>query len=149
MRINLDANGEVFAKQQAALRRHLDNLHLESGKAGVGARFMRATFLPYLVAVRTELRDEVVPQDVLDGVAVLLANIAKTAVQSLIQASPPVEGDTIEKLLIKACHIACQSLMDEAAASEVKGYKPPRLALVQPDGGATVIHLDQAKKGAK
>lgn len=144
MRINLDANGEVFAKQQAALRRHLDGMHLESGQAGVGARFMRAAFLPYLVALRTELRDDVVPQDVLDGAAALLANMAKTVVQSIIEAEPAIEGHTIEQLLVKACHIACQSLADEAMAAAKA--KQPRLSIVQPGGGATVIHLDQARK---
>ena len=42
-----------------------------SGKDGVSARMMRSISLPFLMALQSELRDEVVPSDVLEGVATL------------------------------------------------------------------------------
>jgi hypothetical protein len=135
MRLSIEADNSKFLKQVKALRQHLDGQHTAGGQASVSARMMSPVLVPYLSVLRTELRDDVVPHAVLDGAADLIANIAKTTVQSLIEAPPEAEGQTIEELLMKACRIACQALVAEAEA------RKPMLSLVPPHPADTVIHM--------
>lgn len=136
MRLSLETSGEGFVKQVKALRRHLDSQSLTGGQAQVSARMMIPTLVPFLTVLRTELRDAVMPELVMTAAADLIANIAKTTVQTLIEATPLIEGQTIEQLLTEATRIACQALAQEAEA------KKPRLALVSDTTeGNTVIHM--------
>lgn len=135
MRISLKPDNSEFLKQVKALRGHLDSQHINGGQGAVSSRMMIPTLVPYLSVLRAELRDDVDPRAVLDGAADLIANIAKTSVQSLIEAEPAIEGQTIEELLMKACRIACQALVAEAEA------RKPKLEVVPPHPADTVIHM--------
>lgn len=144
MRISLEANGEVFAKQLAGLRRDLNRLSAQGGQVGLSARMSLPVFLPFLTVLRTELRDDVVPGEVMRGVTDLLANIAKTAVQSLAEAPALIEGEMVEQVLTEAIHTACRSIAQEAEA------KKPKLAVV-PKGPAklSVVHNQTEDGGAE
>lgn len=137
MRINLEPDAAGFVKQVAAVRRQLN-----AQQDGVDSRMMTAAFVPFLPALRTELRQgEVDPVAVFEGTAYLVANIAKTAVQSLLDAPALTQGETVEQLLMKACHIACQAIATQELA------RKPKLELVSDnDAPKTVIHMQERGK---
>lgn len=116
MRVSLDGDSTEFAKQIAGLRKILnDAVHGGSAQAKVSARLMLPVLLPFMLALRAELRDEVMPELVMTGAADLLANIALTTVQSMLDApNPHAEGEVVEQLLTQAIHIAMQSIASEA-----------------------------------
>jgi hypothetical protein len=80
----------------------------------------------------------VVPAQVMTGAADVLANLALTAVQSMVEAPPHVEGQAVEDLLLKACHIACKAIADEAASKRpdlrIVPREPPQLSVIHNDG---------------
>lgn len=144
MRVSLEPNGEVFKKQVEGLRRHLNSLHLRGGQEGCSARMMLPVLVPFLTVLRTELRDEVVPEHVMTGAADLLANIALTTVQTMFEAPPLVEGQAVEELLMRACEIACQSI-----AQEAEGKKPKLSIVPREPVTLSVVHNQTKDEGDK
>lgn len=144
MRVSLAPDTAEFAKQVAGLRRSLtDETVRGTGQASVSARFMLSALVPYLGALRTELRDDVMPEHVMTGAADLLANIALTTVESIVDASPLKVGEIVEQLLAQATHIACQRIAEVSAKAVPE--KPP-LKLVQGGPTSTVIHMPKGGK---
>ena len=89
MRISLEAEATEFWDQVRVVRRQLEKLSLGDGQQAISARVALPVLVPFLHALRVELRrDGIEPNKVMTAVADLIANIAKTAEQSLIEAPP-------------------------------------------------------------
>jgi hypothetical protein len=133
MKVSLNSEPEEFKRQVAALRSDLHKRSAGQGQEAVSARMMIPVLPSYLAVMRAELRDEVMPDHVMTGAADMIANLALTTVQSMVDAPPLVEGQAVEQLLMRACEIACQSIAQGAAAQK------PRLSIVKDED--TVIHM--------
>lgn len=136
MRVSLLSDPAEFVKQVADLRRFLHREDAKGGKAAVNARFLTASYVPFLATLRTELRpmltDETFkPQDVLDGVAVLMGNLAMTLVQSMVDAPPEVQAEMIDRLLVGAQETAAMMIENDARMKrDAAARAKPNLAIL-------------------
>lgn len=118
MRVSLDADPTLMAKQVAQLRTFLNAQQKKGGQPAVSARLQTACFLPLLAALRSELRDGVVPEQVMTAGADLIGNIAVTMVQSLMEGPLAAEAETVDQLMAEAVKTAVNSMRNQAAQAQ-------------------------------
>jgi hypothetical protein len=87
MRLDLQTTPSAYVKQVADLRRFLNREDAKGGQAVVGARFLTAALVPFLPALRTELRQDAVdPHAIMTATSDLVSNLVMTVIESLFDA---------------------------------------------------------------
>lgn len=150
MRIDLSPGGEGFSKQVAQIRRGLAPIADGDTQQAASARVALAVFVPFLTALRTELRrEDINPVEVFGAVSDVCANLAVSTMQSMIEATPEVVMMEVEKLLHRATKVAAQSIAAESKAEAE--HTRAKLDLIiggRPDGPVSAIH-DQRVQDAE
>lgn len=161
MRVSLESDPGEFVKQVAGLRRNLNQLEVRGAADGVKARLFQMVFVPYLTALRTELRaSDPAPWPVLaEVVSELMGNLASTLLHSMFEPLPEEEWTKqVDALLGHAAFTILQTRTgdtilrerqaaaerDEAAAGNVPGSFP-RLVIENPPEPDNVITLPPRK----
>lgn len=134
MRISLESDQAEFVKQVAQLRRFLNSGEAKGGQKAVSCRFLIAAYVPFLNALRTELREEFDMQEVMTGVADLMGNLAVTLVQSMFDAPIDAQEEAIDRLLGGAKATAVMTIENDARmARDAEAKAKPHLTIM--DGG--------------
>lgn len=141
MRIDLQQDHKDFVKQIAEIRGFLNKQ--EAGRddqAKVSARFAIAAFLPFLPALRTELRGEPDPAAILTATSDLIANLATTLIESMYDAPVEAQREALDRI-IGTAHGTAMNLLNATAMRERDAAEraKPKLAIV--NGGK----IDRAK----
>jgi hypothetical protein len=114
MRVNINPDHTEFVKQVTEVRRGINDAIHRPGQAQVTARFLQASYIPFLATVRTELRDEVVPGYLMIATGDLIGELATTMVQSLYDAPVDTMIQGIEVILDAARKQAAKILQHQA-----------------------------------
>lgn len=118
MRISLDADQQRFDKQVRDLRKHLSKTSASENHDGMAARMMIAAFLPYLPALRGELRQKVEPAHILKGVSDLIANLLATTIESAFNDGSPYEN--MAKHVLNGSFETAMAVLTQAAAARME-----------------------------
>lgn len=152
MRVSLHSDPAEFVKQIADARRFLTRQETGgSAQAAMTSRLMTASLIPFLAALRTELRtDGFDPNEVFTATAELVGNIAMTLIQSLTDAPEEEQVKLLDRILIGAAKNATATIAQDARTARDSAEKArPKLAVVPKDmeSGANVVPIKPAKKG--
>lgn len=131
MRVSLESDPAEFVKQVADLRRFINRSEAMGGQAALTARFLTASYVPFLAALRTELRGEIEPKEMLVAVSDLMANLAMTLIQSMLDAPPEAQAEVLGELLARARDNAAKTIENDARMARDAAVKAkPKLSIL-------------------
>lgn len=149
MRVDLQPDPAAFVKQMADLRRFLNVEQAKGGQEAASARLLTACLIPYLNLLRTELRSEPHPPELMTALSDLVANMAMSLIQSMYDAPAEAQQEALDRIFGAAHGTATRMIEnDDRMARDAAENAKPKLAIIN-GGKATTIDDEDDERIAR
>lgn len=131
MRVDLQSDPAAFVKQIADLRRFLNVEEQKGGQEAASARLFAVCLVPYLSLLRTELRSEPHPRELMTALSDLIANMAMSLIQSMYDAPAEAQTEALDRIL-SAAHATATRMIenDDRMSRDAAEAAKPKLAII-------------------